>query len=268
MPEMSHELDGKVLFLSSTEGDEREFVAQHKGGNKSCVVLALSEQKKISEFKTGEFDAVLGATDNMYIYNYLDLIMRVLKPFGKLVVVVPKQLDASKGLLFSGFTDIRDSDKDDTHKYIVGQKPPWDEGATIKLSFLSKKMPAAPVAVAGDVWNLADDDLADDDVELANEDDLLEFEIDAVDIEAVKESACGVPKDGEKPKRKACRDCSCGLKEWEVDQKDGDSGVKKAAPPPSSSCGSCGLGDAFRCSTCPYLGQPAFKPGNAVKLSL
>jgi hypothetical protein len=69
-------------------------------------------------------------------------------------------------------------------------------------------------------------------------------------------------------KPRACKNCSCGRKELE--DKIGQEAAKRALEEGNvkSSCGSCYLGDAFRCESCPYRGQPAFKPGEKVQLDV
>ena len=76
-------------------------------------------------------------------------------------------------------------------------------------------------------------------------------------------------------KRKACKGCTCGLKEVEnQDQAKADqtrvvldgSELDFTVRGKVSSCGNCTLGDAFRCEGCPYVGMPAFKPGERIAL--
>lgn len=75
-------------------------------------------------------------------------------------------------------------------------------------------------------------------------------------------------------RRKACKNCTCGRAEAEQQvvsldlTEDDEQEVVEVDPTPKavSGCGSCALGDAFRCSTCPYLGMPAFNPGEKVTL--
>jgi len=65
---------------------------------------------------------------------------------------------------------------------------------------------------------------------------------------------------------KACANCSCGRKELENKLGAEEAKKKLENGTQRSACGSCYLGDAFRCETCPYRGQPAFKAGTKVQL--
>ena len=95
--------------------------------------------------------------------------------------------------------------------------------------------------------------LEDDDSELIDEDGLLEDDRDGLlaPPPAISESRAAKDDCGG---RKACDDCTCGRKELE----ETDAKPKKV---PTSSCGNCAKGDAFRCAGCPFLGKPAFKAG-------
>ena len=146
------------------------------------------------------------------------------------------------------------------------------------------------------------DDEDDDEEEYINEDEL---------IQDLKTDNLIIPKKCELPngkrRRKACKDCTCGLKELEeledskqqllqnsilgkmaqsasleaekiearLKQKQGEqikfkeedlTEIDFTVKGKTGGCGSCALGDAFRCDGCPYLGLPPFKPGEAITL--
>uniref|UniRef100_A0A5S6QAN0 Anamorsin homolog n=1 Tax=Trichuris muris TaxID=70415 RepID=A0A5S6QAN0_TRIMR len=149
-------------------------------------------------------------------------------------------------LYFAGFFRV-----EEVKDYLPGftavrcRRPSLDvgEGVAIKTTVSTKEQ-------AGKVWLLNAGDVDDD---LIDENELVKQE----DYEIVRPQAraCGVEK--QQAKKKPCKNCTCGLAD-KIDLT-GSESVK-------SSCGSCHLGDAFRCSTCPYRGLPPFKPGEKVKL--
>ncbi|KAI1502612.1 Fe-S cluster assembly protein dre2 [Biscogniauxia marginata] len=139
--------------------------------------------------------------------------------------------------------------------------------------------PAARPAGVGFVDFSDDFGIPEDDDELIDEDTLLTEE--DLNKPLTIPAEC-VPKVGKR--RRACKDCTCGLAERiaaedAAKRKDADTklqALKLGADDLNEvdftvkgkvgSCGNCSLGDAFRCDGCPYIGLPAFKPGEEVRL--
>ncbi len=98
----------------------------------------------------------------------------------------------------------------------------------------------------------------------------------------VDEDALLTPEDAARPalagadcdsatKRRACANCTCGLAAQQPAQPEATADAASAPspagqPPAKSACGSCYLGDAFRCGGCPYRGLPPFREGEAIQL--
>ncbi|PNJ62776.1 CIAPIN1 isoform 2 [Pongo abelii] len=147
---------------------------------------------------------------------------------------------------------------------ITGKKPNFEVGSSrqLKLSITKKSSPSVKPAVdpaAAKLWTLSANDMEDDSMDLIDSDELLDPEdLKKPDPASLRAASCGEGK-----KRKACKNCTCGLAEELEKQKSRE----QMSSQPKSACGNCYLGDAFRCASCPYLGMPAFKPGEKVLLS-
>ncbi|KAI0877084.1 cytokine-induced anti-apoptosis inhibitor 1, Fe-S biogenesis-domain-containing protein [Hypoxylon argillaceum] len=141
----------------------------------------------------------------------------------------------------------------------------------------------APIPKIQPVISLLPDDDLDgfEDDELIDENTLLTEE----DIkQTLQPPAECIPKIGKR--RRACKDCTCGLAA-KIEAEDAarrakgdadlnvlrlgaddldDLALDFTVKGKVGSCGSCSLGDAFRCADCPYIGLPAFKPGEEVTI--
>ncbi|CAG7925100.1 unnamed protein product [Penicillium olsonii] len=171
------------------------------------------------------------------------------------------------------------------------EKPNFEPTAAVPLKFGLKKknkpamapvtapVTAIPTGFAAPTINGATnhDREDEDEDELINEDTLLNEE----DLTRPIMPQCQ-PKTGRR--RRACKDCTCGLADkLEAEDKERRANADKelnvmkldtgdlaeldfTVEGKTGSCGSCALGDAFRCDGCPYMGLPAFKPGQEVQI--
>jgi len=238
--------------------------------------------------RTNQYDSITLHSDTTYSPAFLSSLLATLKPGdGTLTAYVPSNIKLDTALIYAGFVDVNTqpaSSNSNTVK-IVCKKPSWSAGSVAKL----QRRPAATVSnnavklngasetkeadstapAAASAWKFGGSDSMLDD-EYEDEDAILEREQFKPIINRTAQqngvAECGPSQLG---KKKACKNCTCGLAEAEErvkidDLHDGDVLQVK------SQCGSCGLGDAFRCAACPFLGKPAFKTDadNRVKLQL
>ncbi|CAI6007664.1 unnamed protein product [Closterium sp. NIES-65] len=167
---------------------------------------------------------------------------------------------------------------------LKAQKPAWQTGSsfTLKKKSISSQAAAADAAPAASpatsagvalpapaTWRVATGGAGEEEEELVDEDSLLTAEdlVAPAPPPASAAAGCGTAKTA----RKACANCTCGRAEMEAAEEAGGEGGQGKSKltldqiaNPESACGSCGLGDAFRCAGCPYRGLPPFRLGEKV----
>ncbi|XP_013103474.2 anamorsin homolog [Stomoxys calcitrans] len=236
----------KTLYVWSTSDGLEKQVSELKTATGGEVQVENINRLTLASYANASFDLLV--IENAQLTDAFGKLLQLLKPKGKLHLLsyVGSTESILQELKLSGF--LNNTTKDGT---ITGEKPGYETGSAVKLSFAKAKPHQKPAAV----WKIDGDE---DEEDLINEDDLLDEE-DKKKPDPESLRVCGTTG-----KRKACKDCSCGLaEELEAEKQNTKVETKNA----KSSCGSCYLGDAFRCSTCPYLGMPAFKPGEKVQLA-
>lgn len=163
-----------------------------------------------------------------------------MKPKSTFVIVRSQQVSNLTFLIKSNGFVVDKTEQD----LIIAHKPEYEIGSAVKID--TQK-----------IWTLAADEITDGD--LIDDDELLD-EQDKMKPKAEDLRVCATTK-----QRKACANCSCGLKE-ELEKEEMDK-IRSNSQNVKSSCGNCYLGDAFRCESCPYRGLPAFKPGEKVTIN-
>ncbi|NWH86992.1 CPIN1 protein, partial [Aegithalos caudatus] len=264
-------------------------------GADNSVSVENVNQLPQSAHKESSFDVILSGmvpgSTAQHSVELLAEVARILKPGGRVLLKEPVVTESGNNgkiktaakllttLTLSGLVEVKELQKEALTPeeaqsvgehlgyqgndllivQIEGRKPNFEVGSSsqLKLSFAKTPGPSGKPSVdpaAAKLWTLSANDMNDEDMDLLDSDELLDSE----DLKKPDPSSLRAPSCKELGKKKACKNCTCGLAE-ELEQ-------EKKSSQPKSACGNCYLGDAFRCASCPYLGMPAFKPGEKILL--
>jgi len=251
-----------LLWSSDCNPEDVKKYAEELGKDHQ-LQLENMERLQMANHENSTFDSALCGVippSASHSEQLLAEILRILKPAGKLILSESGDISLILAKLkLTGF--LQGQQVEDANRPLFSAtKPEYEVGSSAQLKLSFAKKPVNGDAKPAAVWSLDTADMLDDDLELINDDDLLDEDDLKKPDPASLRAACG-PGTG---KKKACKGCTCGLAE----ELDGNSsGVKLKTKTVTSACGSCYLGDAFRCSSCPYLGMPAFKSGEKIQLT-
>ena len=223
---------------------------------------SASFRHELDSLEANTYDEVRISDGYMPDDYVLEKVLSALRPLGKLLIrgIVSREVgqNLSVDLKIQGFLDIMVAKDPVTgDRFAVCQKPAWlGDKAAVKINVKSSVDLSGAASNEAKRWKMDVDDLADSD--LIDEDALLDRDFRQAEDQSSSTFDCGEPSNG--GKKRACKDCTCGLAERQTDDNTQLTVEDKIVR--SSACGSCYKGDAFRCASCPFLGKPAFEPGS------
>jgi hypothetical protein len=255
-----------TLIYTSTP--ERAASLQKDVNASSTVTIHKDLESQLSTFQPNQLQKTIIELDNIseLQQSILHSLYSVTKPDGTVQIQFTGPVNGEKANLKDLYTIAGFKEDSANDSVIVIKKPSWAGKGVATL----KKKTAESTAVKIDANDSGEVKKANpfaqfsaqgkNTEELINEDNLLDNEVGYNRLG--NDESCST-------KPKACANCSCGRAELEAQEEQKESIEKKIETGKvTSSCGSCYLGDAFRCASCPYKGLPAFKPGDKVKLDL
>ncbi|XP_027354223.1 anamorsin homolog [Abrus precatorius] len=243
--------DGAVLSVSQVFDAIRELGNEGVEQWDPLVLTSASLLSKLPvESSSIDFVILIWLSIDCPMDQLIQESLRVLKVGGTVLIRKSSQSaggsvdkiisDLGNKLLLAGFSESQVLQSTG----IKAKKPSWKIGSSFAIKKVVKSSPKVQVDV--------DLDLIDED-SLLTEEDLKKPQLPPGDCEIGST-------------RKACKNCTCGRAQEE--EKVFKLGLTaEQINNPQSACGNCGLGDAFRCNTCPYKGLPPFRLGEKVALS-